>query len=63
MTPTDVACPKCGMGQGQKCRTLKTSRVTGTHEARRVQMHRALVERLADEPECCRRAGRHVNGY
>ena len=29
-----VACPKCGVGQGERCRTLTTNRTTDTHEAR-----------------------------
>lgn len=32
-----VACPTCGSGQGERCRTLKTNRTTESHEARWVQ--------------------------
>lgn len=49
--PNDVACPTCGMGQGQQCRTLKTNRSTDTHEARREQAHRAATERARGERE------------
>jgi hypothetical protein len=56
MTPTDVACPKCGMGQGQKCRTLTTNRVTDTHEARTDQMMIAAAQRYSAELERVREA-------
>lgn len=29
-----VACPICGAGPNEACRTLKTKRVTDTHKAR-----------------------------
>lgn len=49
---TDVACPKCGSGQGEKCRTMKTNRTTDTHEARYVQMQIAMREgRRYETPE------------
>ena len=32
--PIVIACPKCGVGQGERCRTLTTNRSTDTHEAR-----------------------------
>lgn len=49
MNATDVACPKCGAGQGEKCRTLKTRRVTDTHEARYAQMNMALDAQMRRE--------------
>jgi hypothetical protein len=42
--PLAIACPKCGAGQGEHCRTLTTNRSTDTHEARR-EAWWAAVER------------------
>ena len=29
-----IACPRCGVGQGERCRTRATNRTTDTHTAR-----------------------------
>ena len=34
--PLRIACPRCGAGAGERCRTMTgTNRVTDTHEDRR----------------------------
>lgn len=49
-----VACPKCGAGNGEPCRTLATNRVTDHHIPRIEKAHeyrRALSLSPADPTE------------
>lgn len=41
MRARDVACPKCGAGNGEPCRTLATNRATDIHVPRLDKFHEA----------------------
>ena len=49
--PLAIACPKCGVGQGEHCRTLTTNRSTDTHEARWAAWQAAGRPRPRDDDE------------